>query len=352
LPTLLLIGKSGQRIASISATFQQTTQAKGRFLGRSTPRRVRSHHSLVLTYRQAGMTRTRVQQNGISSGAVVLPTDSRLTDARQPTSHAHGNITNAGAIGSSPNLPIITAASGVLSAGSFGTAANTFCEGNDSRLSDARAPVAHVHAGLVAGSLEVLRVTDSGNISTAIEGAGATRYPGYMCRAWVNFRGDAASNLTGTYSVSGTTVTITTSAAHGAAVGHIFDVDFTSGSPTIPIDGNITVTSVTSATVFTATLGQSLTTSGNITLFRRAIRASGNVSSISYVSIGVLIVNMSTPAPHANYAALVTIAHQRGVTFSTSCTIDGVTNSSFTVNTAGNTSNLYDPDIVCVAVFY
>lgn len=62
-----------------------------------------------------------------------------ITDAATAT-HGHGNITNAGAIGSTANLPIITGASGVLQAGSFGTAANTFCQGNDSRLSDTRAP--------------------------------------------------------------------------------------------------------------------------------------------------------------------------------------------------------------------
>lgn len=55
-----------------------------------------------------------------------------------PSSHAHGNISNAGAIGSSPNLPLITAAGGVITTGSFGTGANTFCQGNDSRLSDSR----------------------------------------------------------------------------------------------------------------------------------------------------------------------------------------------------------------------
>lgn len=62
-----------------------------------------------------------------------------ITDAATST-HAHGNLTNAGAIGSTANLPIITGASGVLQAGSFGTAANTFCQGNDSRLSDTRTP--------------------------------------------------------------------------------------------------------------------------------------------------------------------------------------------------------------------
>ena len=58
------------------------------------------------------------------------------TSAFAAASHAHGNITNAGAIGSTTGVPIITGASGVLQAGSFGTSAGTFCQGNDSRLSN------------------------------------------------------------------------------------------------------------------------------------------------------------------------------------------------------------------------
>jgi hypothetical protein len=56
------------------------------------------------------------------------------------SSHTHGNITSAGAIGSTANLPIITTTSGVLTTGSFGTTANTFCQGNDARLTDTRTP--------------------------------------------------------------------------------------------------------------------------------------------------------------------------------------------------------------------
>lgn len=77
---------------------------------------------------------------GTTSGTACQGNDSRLSDARTPTSHSHGNITNAGAIGSTANLPIITTTSGVLTTGSFGTTAATFCEGNDSRLSDTRTP--------------------------------------------------------------------------------------------------------------------------------------------------------------------------------------------------------------------
>jgi hypothetical protein len=46
------------------------------------------------------------------------------------TSHAHGNLTNAGAIGTTGGLPVKTGTSGVLEAGAFGTAAGQFAEGN------------------------------------------------------------------------------------------------------------------------------------------------------------------------------------------------------------------------------
>ena len=62
-----------------------------------------------------------------------------------PSSHTHGNITNDGKVGTAANKPLITGTGGAVQAGSFGTLANTFCEGNDSRLSDARTPVAHTH---------------------------------------------------------------------------------------------------------------------------------------------------------------------------------------------------------------
>lgn len=67
---------------------------------------------------------------GTSGTTVCLGNDSRLSDARTPLSHTHGNITNAGAIGSTSGLPIKTGTSGVLEAGAFGTTAGTFAEGN------------------------------------------------------------------------------------------------------------------------------------------------------------------------------------------------------------------------------
>ena len=62
--------------------------------------------------------------------------------------HSHGNITNAGKVGSTANKPLITTTGGAVTTGSFGTSANTFCQGNDSRLSDARTPTSHAHGNI------------------------------------------------------------------------------------------------------------------------------------------------------------------------------------------------------------
>ncbi len=69
-----------------------------------------------------------------------------------PLSHTHGNITNAGAIGTTATLPIITTTSGVLTVGSFGTGGGAFCQGNDARLSDSRTPTAHASSHHTGGS--------------------------------------------------------------------------------------------------------------------------------------------------------------------------------------------------------
>ncbi len=115
------------------------------------------------------------------------------------SSHTHGNISNSGAIGSTANLPLITTTSGVVTVGSFGSTANTFCQGNDSRLSDARTPTAHNQAWstitstpttlagygitdgqsmLVSGtSIKTINSTSllgSGDITVGVSGTGST----------------------------------------------------------------------------------------------------------------------------------------------------------------------------------
>ena len=98
----------------------------------------------------------------IGTGTIALTNDSRFTDSRNPTSHTHGNITNAGAVGSTANLPLITTTAGVVTTGSFGTTANSFCQGNDSRLSHSRIGN-NTHVGETA--LASPSLTGSGNIA-------------------------------------------------------------------------------------------------------------------------------------------------------------------------------------------
>ena len=80
---------------------------------------------------------TLVGLNAVVTDATLIDTaDSRLSDSRTPTSHAHGNITNAGLVGSTAGLPLKTGTGGIVEAGAFGTGAGQFSEGN------------HDHAGV------------------------------------------------------------------------------------------------------------------------------------------------------------------------------------------------------------
>tara|TARA_R100000734_G_C3317986_1_gene111644 strand:+ start:2032 stop:2598 length:567 start_codon:yes stop_codon:yes gene_type:complete len=67
---------------------------------------------------------------------------------------------------------------------------------------------------------------------------------------------------TGTYSQSGTTVTISIT-SHGVAIGDVLTIDYTSGSAT---DGTFTVSTVTSDDAFTVTASSSATNSGNVSI--------------------------------------------------------------------------------------
>ena len=73
---------------------------------------------------------------------------------------------------------------------------------------------------------------------------------------------EEAYSKTGTYSQSGTTITITIT-DHQLFANDSITVDFTSGSAT---DGNFAVVSLTSTSVFVITAGSSATNSGNCTV--------------------------------------------------------------------------------------
>jgi hypothetical protein len=118
---------------------------------------------------QAGST------NPVMDGTATVGTSLRFSrqdhvhpsdTSRATSTHVHGNITNAGAIGSTANLPIITTTSGALTTGSFGTTANTFCQGNDARLSDTRTPT--------DGSVTTAKIADDQVTYAKIQNVSAT----------------------------------------------------------------------------------------------------------------------------------------------------------------------------------
>ena len=152
--------------------------------------------------------------DGDGTNVFVKNNDSRLTDARTPTSHTHGNLTNdgkvgstanyfvytttggaitskqkignittSGAIGSASGLPVITTTSGVLTTGSFGTGSGTFAEGN------------HTHSGYISTSSTTGLIKNDGSIMTSGTGssnyaAGNHTHSGYVSTS------DIADNLT------------------------------------------------------------------------------------------------------------------------------------------------------------
>jgi hypothetical protein len=91
-----------------------------------------------------------------------------LNDIKVPKENASGTFDEIALaasdlkLGTTANLPIKTGASGVLEAGSFGTSAGTFCQGNDARLSDSRTPsstLAH-KASHATGGTDALAPSD------------------------------------------------------------------------------------------------------------------------------------------------------------------------------------------------
>lgn len=113
----------------------------------------------------------------------VANNDSRLSDARTPTSHAHGNLSNDGKLGTTSGKPVITTTGGAITTGSFGTGSGTFAEGN------------HTHSGYISTSSTTGLIKNDGTIMTSGTGssnysAGNHTHSGYVSTS------DIADNLT------------------------------------------------------------------------------------------------------------------------------------------------------------
>jgi hypothetical protein len=242
-------------------------------------------------------------------------------------------------------MPLVLSGTNGVS-GVDGTASNPSYEGTDSNTG-IFFPAADTIA-FSEGGVEVGRFDSSANFQfNSGYGSVATAYG---CRAWVNFDGTANTNLSGTYSQSGTTVTVTAT-AHGLLAGNVVYSDITTGTA---VDGTYTVATVVNANSFTYTAGTSLTTSGNITLLRNTIRASGNVSSVADNGTGTYTVNLANAMPDANYSVVLGMNSATDGSFiklGKSAGIGVPTTSAFQVNTTNFSAVYTDYPGVFAAIF-
>jgi hypothetical protein len=205
------------------------------------------------------ITATPTNLSGYGITDAVSSADSRLSDARTPLAHTHGNITNGGAIGANPNLPVITTTGGLLTTGTFGNTANSFCQGNDSRLSDSRTPLAHTHGNITNSgaigtnpNLPVITTT-SGLLTTGTFGNTANSF----CQGNDSRLSDARTPLAHTQAWSTITGTPTNLSGYGitdAASSSHAHGNITNGGA-IGTNPNLPIITTTSGLLTTGTFG-------------------------------------------------------------------------------------------------
>lgn len=168
---------------------------------------------------------------------------------------------------------------------------------------------------LATDSITTEKIANGNITSTKLSGEQTGLAPIYGIRAWVNFNGQSNTDLGGTYTrESSTTVTITAT-AHGLIAGNIIFIDFTVGTGTAPFDGLYLVNEVINNDTFTVISSISTTSYGTVSLKRKTIRGSGNISCVSAaapspvipptsndaVSNGYYVVNFAVEMPNSNF---------------------------------------------------
>jgi hypothetical protein len=201
-----------------------------------------------------------------------------------PSEHTHGNLTNAGAIGTTANLPLRTGSGGVVEAGSFGTSAGSFCEGNDARLSDDRDPNLHAASHAASGSDPVfdqdLNTTDGPTflnltVTGTIDAFGAA-LSNFSFNNVVGIK-ESGQEFTGTLQVENDSLT----------ANRTYDLPDASG--TLALQGAITTSGLTQATA--RILGRTSSSTGAVEEITIGSGLSLSAGELSATGSGVTAVN-------------------------------------------------------------
>jgi hypothetical protein len=155
-------------------------------------------------------------------------------------------------------------------------------------------------ANLVSSSVTTAKIANGNITAEKLSGAQTGTAPVFGVRAWANFNSLSNTDVAGTFSRSGTTVTVTVT-GHGLIAGNLIFIDFTAGTGTVAPDGLYVVASVTDANVFTVTSAASATGTGTVALRRKTIRASGNISCISAARENPVIPPTTSVAPEDGF---------------------------------------------------
>lgn len=155
-------------------------------------------------------------------------------------------------------------------------------------------------ANLVDANVTTAKIADGAVTAPKLNGAQTGSAPAYAIRSWANFNGktNANADVSGNFSRSGTTITLTV-ANHFLSVGNLIFIDFVSG--TVAPDGMYVVASVIDANNFTVTSAASASGSGTAVLRRKSVRGYGNITCISAAAANPVIPPTSSISPAGGY---------------------------------------------------
>ncbi len=287
-------------------------------------------------------TAITVASANLVDGTIVnadISASAAIADSKLATISTAAKVSNSATTATSANTAsaiVARDASGNFSAGTITASLTGNVTGNLTGTASA----------IADGSVSTAAKLASGVVTAAkLSGAQTGDAPIYACRAWVNFDGTTAADLAGTYTRTGTEVTVTAT-AHGLIVGNVVRLDFTTGGAA---DGTYTVTTVDNANTFRVTTAASGTiASSSVTLLRRLIKAAGNVGSVTYLNTaGRYVVNMAVAMPNADYG--ITVGSRNAIVQLLDS--PAPTAQAFYLNTSTSTPSLTDDGFTACAVF-